>query len=84
MAERKPDKTNTTWLNEAKRAIEIVIGDLVGEFTVAHLAAAEKWDDRYECLKWAVESRATVAEMKAWHRAQNGLDLFPADEDEAN
>ncbi len=59
--------------------INIVIGQLVGEFTVEHLKVAENWNDRFECLKWAVESGATVAEMKAWHRAQNGLDLFPED-----
>lgn len=73
----KHDPTNTSRLNAAIAEIKLVLSDLTGEFTVEHLKAAENWDDRFECLKWAIESRATVAEMKFWHRAQNGLDLFP-------
>lgn len=37
------------------------------------------WDDAHECLKWANECEATVAEMKAWRRAQRGEDLFAED-----
>ena len=77
---RKPDSTNTTRLQSAIDNIQHVLRDFVGDFTVEHLKAAEGWDDRFECLKWAVECRATVAEMRAWHRAQNGLDLFSDDE----
>lgn len=68
-------------LHEAVSLLQNVIGDLAGEFTVEHLLAAEHWHDRLQCLKWAVESRATVAEMKAWRRAQNGWDLFSTDHD---
>lgn len=33
------------------------------------------WDDAEECLGWADETQATVAEMRAWRRARNGEDL---------
>ena len=77
---RKPDQTNLTRVQAAIAELQIVAGALAGEFSVKHLIVAEPWDDRFECLKWAVESQATVAEMICWHRAQNGLDLFPAEE----
>lgn len=32
-------------------------------------------DDALDCLHWAEEVKATVAEMKAWRRAQRGEDL---------
>ena len=34
------------------------------------------WDDAEDCLTWAREGDATVAEMRAWRRAQRGEDLF--------
>ena len=37
---------------------------------------ALNWDDATKCLNWADENEATVAEMRAWRRAQNGEDLF--------
>ncbi len=37
---------------------------------------ALNWDDAEECFAWAQESAATVAEMRAWRRAQNGEDLL--------
>ena len=76
----RPDQTNRTRVQAAIADLKIVESALAGEFTVEHLIVAEPWDDRFECLKWAVESQATVAEMISWHRAQNGLDLFPAEE----
>ncbi len=33
------------------------------------------WDDSEECLNWANDTSATVAEMRAWRRAKNGEDL---------
>lgn len=74
--ERKKNQTNRSRVQAAIAELRIVEGALAGEFTVAHLEAAESWNDRFACLKWAVECQATVAEMKVWHRAQNGLDLF--------
>ena len=72
----QPNHTATTRLKSAVEEIQTVLIELAGEFTVAHLEAAEHWDDRLECLRWAVEAKATVAEMKAWRRAKNGFDLF--------
>ena len=37
---------------------------------------ALNWDDSEDCLAWAQDSDATVAEMRAWRRAQRGEDLF--------
>lgn len=41
----------------------------------SHFYAALTWEDAAECLQWAQEIQATVAEMKAWRRAQRGEDL---------
>lgn len=34
------------------------------------------WDDAEDCLAWARDEAATVAEMRAWRKAQRGEDLF--------
>lgn len=48
----------------------------------SHFYVSLNWDDSSECLQWANEIEATVAEMKAWRRAQHGEDLStPADEE---
>ena len=39
------------------------------------------WEDATKCLNWADENGATVAEMRAWRRAQNGEDLFAEPEE---
>ena len=41
----------------------------------SHFYVALNWDDAPECLAWAEENQATVAEMKAWRRLQHGEDL---------
>lgn len=41
----------------------------------SHFYVALTWNDSAECLAWAEENKATVAEMKAWRRMQNGEDL---------
>lgn len=41
----------------------------------SHFYTALTWDDAAECLKWAADMQATVAEMRAWRRAQRGEDL---------
>lgn len=41
----------------------------------SHFYVSLNWDDAPECLQWAQENEATVAEMKAWRRAQQGEDL---------
>lgn len=47
----------------------------------SHFYAAVNWDDAAECLQWAEDMQATVAEMKAWRRAQHGEDLSAPAED---
>ena len=44
----------------------------------SHFYSALTWEDAAECLEWAQEIQATVAEMKAWRRAQRGEDLTQA------
>ncbi|NNJ24483.1 hypothetical protein [Alienimonas chondri] len=41
----------------------------------SHFYVALTWDDAPECLEWASENEATVAEMKAYRRALHGEDL---------
>lgn len=48
----------------------------------SHFYAALTWEDAAECLEWAQEIQATVAEMKAWRRAQRGEDLSEAADEE--
>jgi len=48
----------------------------------SHFYAALNWDDAPDCLRWAEETRSTVAEMRAWRRAKRGEDLTVASLDE--
>lgn len=41
----------------------------------SHFYAALTWEDALDSLRWAEETRSTVAEMRAWRRAQRGEDL---------
>ncbi len=41
----------------------------------SHFYIALNWDDASECLSWANENAATIAEMKAWRRLQHGEDV---------
>ncbi len=41
----------------------------------SHFYAALTWEDSLDSLRWAEETRSTVAEMRAWRRAQRGEDL---------
>lgn len=52
--------------------------------TWSHFYAAVAWDDSAECLAWADEQAATVAEMKAWRRMQHGEDLTVDEEFESS
>lgn len=49
----------------------------------SHFYAAITWDDASECLQWADDVHAGVAEMKAWRRAQRGENLNEAAMDDA-
>lgn len=41
----------------------------------SHFCAALSWDDAEKALAWANDCEATVAEMTAWRRVQNGEDI---------
>lgn len=41
----------------------------------SHYYVALNWEDSSECLNWAVENQATVAQMRAWRRSVHGEDL---------
>ncbi len=49
--------------------------DIYTNISWTHFLVALTWPDATECLKWADEQDATVAEMKAWRRMQHGEDL---------
>ena len=42
----------------------------------SHFYVALNWDDAPECLQWAQENDATVAEMRAWRQAARGDESF--------
>lgn len=48
----------------------------------SHFYVALNWDDAAECLEWAAENEAAVAEMRAWRRALRGEDLSEPPPDE--
>lgn len=56
------------------------IHDRFPTLTWTHFREAMQWDDAEDCLTWAQDSDATVAEMRAWRRAQRGEDLFAEDD----
>ncbi len=68
-----------------RRRVWETFSDVQEQYTAlkwSHFYAALNWDDAAECLQWAQDMQATVAEMKAWRRAQHGEDLTaPAGED---
>lgn len=52
------------------------------ELKWSHFYVALNWDDAGDCLEWAKENEATVAEMRAWRRALRGEEAdepVPAD-----
>lgn len=68
-----------------RRRVWETFGDVAGDYPAlkwSHFYVAVNWDDAPECLAWAEENEAAVAEMKAWRRALRGEDLMepPADE----
>jgi hypothetical protein len=61
-----------------RRRVWEAFGDVRGEYPQlkwSHFYAALNWNDAAECLQWAHEFQASVAEMRAWRRAQHGDDL---------
>lgn len=61
-----------------RRRVWETFSDVRGQFASlkwSHFYASLNWDDAADCLQWAEETQATVAEMKAWRRAVRGEDL---------
>lgn len=61
-----------------RRRVWETFGDVreqYGKLKWSHFYAAVTWDDAAACLGWAEDMEATVAEMRAWRRAQHGEDL---------
>src|SRR5688572_12106145 len=61
-----------------RRRVAETFGDVRAEYPSlkwSHFYVGLNWDDAPECLQWADENEATVAEMKAWRRALRGEDL---------
>ncbi len=48
----------------------------------SHFYVVLNWEDAADCLQWANDMASTVAEMKAWRRAQHGEDLSEAPDEE--
>ena len=72
-----------------RRRVWETFGDVFDDYRSlrwSHFYVALNWDDAPECLAWAEENKTTVAEMRAWRRAQRGEDLTvePADDDWAS
>ena len=69
-----------------RRRVWETFGDVFEQYASlkwSHFYVALNWDDAPECFQWATENEASVAEMKAWRRAQRGEDLTkdaPVDE----
>ncbi|HEY0982032.1 MULTISPECIES: hypothetical protein [unclassified Schlesneria] len=69
-----------------RRRVWETFGDVSSNYSTlkwSHFYAAINWDDAAECLQWADDVQAGVAEMKAWRRAQRGEDLSTPAVDEA-
>jgi hypothetical protein len=61
-----------------RRRVWETFGDVYQNYVTlkwSHFYAAINWDDAADCLQWADDVHAGVAEMKAWRRAQRGEDL---------
>lgn len=61
-----------------RRRVWETFGDVYGNYAAlkwSHFYVALNWDDAPECLQWAEENEATVAEMKAWRRAVRGEEV---------
>ena len=62
-----------------RRRVWEAFGDLHKKYKTlkwSFFYVALNWDDAEDCLAWAQDADATVAEMRAWRRAQRGEDLF--------
>lgn len=68
----KPD-----YISERRRVYETFadVRSEYGSLSWSHFKVCVPWDDAPECLAWAEQNKASVAEMRAWRRLQHGEDL---------
>lgn len=60
-----------------RRRVWETFGDVRADYPSlkwSHFYVSLNWDDAPECLQWAEENQATVAELKMWRRALHGAD----------
>lgn len=58
-----------------RRRVWETFGDVRGDYPSlkwSHFYIGLNWDDAPECLQWAEENQATIAELKMWRRALHG------------
>lgn len=58
-----------------RRRVWETFGDVRGDYSSlkwSHFYISLNWDDAPECLQWAEENQATIAELKMWRRALHG------------
>ena len=67
-----------------RRRVWEVFGETASKrnLSFTHHYVAMNWEDANECLEWAEENEASVAEMKAWRRAVHGEDLTTESDDD--
>ncbi len=68
-----------------RRRVWETFGDVSENYSAlkwSHFYSSLNWDDAAECLQWAQDVQAGVAEMKAWRRAQRGEDLSESANDD--
>ena len=68
-----------------RRRVWETFGDVSENYSAlkwSHFYSSLNWDDAAECLQWAQDVQAGVAEMKAWRRAQRGEDLSESASDD--
>ena len=58
-----------------RRRVWETFGDVRGDYPSlkwSHFYISLNWDDAPECLQWAEENQATIAELKMWRRTLHG------------
>ncbi|MCA9072826.1 MAG: hypothetical protein KDA84_28075 [Planctomycetaceae bacterium] len=58
-----------------RRRVWETFGDVRSDYPAlkwSHFYISLNWDDAPECLQWAEENQATIAELKMWRRALHG------------
>ncbi len=62
-----------------RRRVWETFGDVKSNYPTlkwSHFYVSLNWDDAPECLQWAEENQATVAELKMWRRTLHGAEAM--------